>query len=205
MRNQQRVQWCQCCTHYIGGVGRRPVVHESVDDVLVAHEGRHVDGCQARLQTHKHCYLGRRGDAEAKRREQETRRKSRTSVTAWMDAPCLSRSSITFALFFLQAMWSGVKPFCAHRHTRTHTNTGRKSQERQQLGGRASCSYLGFVTGTSAFNRRVKGKRMIWQEMEGWSRGTSSTDHKGKCSLFTQSLLSKWSFFFMIILLLPRP
>lgn len=41
------------------------MVHESVDDVLVAHEGRHVDGCQARLQTHKHCYSGGRGDAES--------------------------------------------------------------------------------------------------------------------------------------------
>lgn len=50
-------------------------------------------------------------------REKQTTRKSRTSVTAWMDAPCLSRSSITLALFFLQAMWSGVKPFCTHTHT----------------------------------------------------------------------------------------
>lgn len=36
---------------------------------------------------------------------------SLTSVTAWMDAPCFSSSSITLILFFLQAMWSGVKPF----------------------------------------------------------------------------------------------
>lgn len=30
--------------------------------------------------------------------------RSGTSVTAWIDAPCLSNSSITFTLFFLQAM-----------------------------------------------------------------------------------------------------
>ena len=35
-----------------------------------------------------------------------------TSVTAWMDAPCFRRSSITLIRFFLQAMWRGVKPFC---------------------------------------------------------------------------------------------
>lgn len=40
----------------------------------------------------------------------------------------------------------------------THTHTGRKSQERQQLGGSASRGHSGFVTGTSAFNRRAKGK-----------------------------------------------
>lgn len=42
----------------------------------------------------------------------------RTSVTAWMEAPCFSSSSITLALFFLQAMWSGVKPFCTERRGR---------------------------------------------------------------------------------------
>lgn len=36
---------------------------------------------------------------------------SLTSVMAWMDAPYLTSSSITFTLFFLQAMWRGVKPF----------------------------------------------------------------------------------------------
>lgn len=64
----------------------------------------------------------------------------------------------------------------------------------------ASRSHSGFVTGTPAFSRRVKGKRMIWQEMEGWSRGTSATDHKGERSLFSQPLLSKWSFFFFLSL-----
>lgn len=32
-----------------------------------------------------------------------------------MDAPCFSSSSITLILFFLQAMWSGVKPFYRER------------------------------------------------------------------------------------------
>lgn len=41
-----------------------------------------------------------------------------TSVTAWIDAPCFRRSSITFILFFLQAMWRGVKPFW--KWERTH-------------------------------------------------------------------------------------
>lgn len=31
---------------------------------------------------------------------------------AWMEAPYLTSSSITFTRFFLQAMCSGVKPFC---------------------------------------------------------------------------------------------
>lgn len=34
-----------------------------------------------------------------------------TSVIAWMEAPYLTKSSITFTLFFLQAIWRGVKPF----------------------------------------------------------------------------------------------
>lgn len=34
-----------------------------------------------------------------------------TSVTAWMDAPCFRRSSITLIRFFLQAICRGVKPF----------------------------------------------------------------------------------------------
>lgn len=37
--------------------------------------------------------------------------KSLTSVIAWMEAPYLISSSITFTLFFLQAMWRGVNPF----------------------------------------------------------------------------------------------
>lgn len=41
-----------------------------------------------------------------------------TSVTAWIDAPCFRRSSITFILFFLHAMCRGVKPFC--KWERTH-------------------------------------------------------------------------------------
>ncbi|TNN42949.1 hypothetical protein EYF80_046870 [Liparis tanakae] len=36
----------------------------------------------------------------------------RTSVMDWMEAPYLTSSSITFTRFFLQAMCSGVKPFC---------------------------------------------------------------------------------------------
>lgn len=35
-----------------------------------------------------------------------------TSVMAWIEAPYLTSSSITFTRFFLQAMCSGVKPFC---------------------------------------------------------------------------------------------
>ena len=42
-----------------------------------------------------------------------------TSVTAWMDAPCFRRSSITLIRFFLQAMWRGVKPFCKGKRHRT--------------------------------------------------------------------------------------
>lgn len=43
-----------------------------------------------------------------------------TSVTAWMDAPCFRRSSMTLIRFFLQAMWRGVKPFCkGQRHIST--------------------------------------------------------------------------------------
>lgn len=37
--------------------------------------------------------------------------KTLTSVIAWMEAPYLISSSITFTLFFLQAMWRGVNPF----------------------------------------------------------------------------------------------
>lgn len=40
-----------------------------------------------------------------------------TSVTAWIDAPCFRRSSITFILFFLHAMCRGVKPFCEWERT----------------------------------------------------------------------------------------
>lgn len=35
-----------------------------------------------------------------------------TSVTASMEAPVFSSSSITRMWFFLQAIWRGVKPFC---------------------------------------------------------------------------------------------
>jgi len=36
-----------------------------------------------------------------------------TSVIAWIEAPYFTRSSMTLMRFFLQAMCSGVKPFCA--------------------------------------------------------------------------------------------
>ena len=36
-------------THHVGGVGRRAVVGQRVDDVLVAHEGGHVNRSQAGL------------------------------------------------------------------------------------------------------------------------------------------------------------
>ena len=36
-----------------------------------------------------------------------------TSVTAWMEAPYFTSSSMTLMRFFLQAMCRGVKPFCA--------------------------------------------------------------------------------------------
>lgn len=36
-----------------------------------------------------------------------------TSVIAWIEAPYFTSSSITLMRFFLQAMCSGVKPFCA--------------------------------------------------------------------------------------------
>lgn len=40
-----------------------------------------------------------------------THQNNLTSVIACMEAPYLTSSSITFTLFFLQAMWRGVKPF----------------------------------------------------------------------------------------------
>lgn len=36
-----------------------------------------------------------------------------TSVIAWIEAPYFTSSSMTLMRFFLQAMCSGVKPFCA--------------------------------------------------------------------------------------------
>lgn len=62
---------------------------------------------------------------------------SRTSVTACIDAPCFSSSSITFTLFFLQAIWRGVKPFCEHKHALldwdTTTPTFIRSENPQKL------------------------------------------------------------------------
>lgn len=53
-----------------------------------------------------------------KKQQTNVKRPLLTSVTAWIDAPCFRRSSITFILFFLQAMCRGVKPFC--KWERTH-------------------------------------------------------------------------------------
>lgn len=55
---------------------------------------------------------GAGGGAESRRGRLVTGALS-TSVTAWMEAPYFTSSSMTLMRFFLQAMCSGVKPFCA--------------------------------------------------------------------------------------------
>lgn len=49
-------------THHVGGVGRCSVVGQCVDYVLVAHEGCHMDGSQARL----HRKESRSGDTQTR-------------------------------------------------------------------------------------------------------------------------------------------
>lgn len=55
-----------------------------------------------------------------KRCHSKCKQQSCTSVTAWMEAPYFTSSSITLTRFFLQAMCRGVKPFC--RGKRTHSD-----------------------------------------------------------------------------------
>lgn len=92
-------------THDVADVGRSSALQEQQHDVQVAHEGRHVDGGQAGLGG-EHSVSVPGGGVDVCGCGW-----GHTSVMAWMEAPYLTSSSITFTRFFLQAMWSGVKPF----------------------------------------------------------------------------------------------
>lgn len=91
-------------THDVADVRRSSALQQQQHDVQVAHEGRHVDGGQARLGG-EHSVSVPWGEGVGGCGW------GHTSVMAWMEAPYLTSSSITFTRFFLQAMWSGVKPF----------------------------------------------------------------------------------------------
>lgn len=94
-------------THDVADVGRSSALQQQQHDVQVAHKGCHVDGGQAGLGgEHSVSVPGVAGEGGV-----DGCGWGHTSVMAWMEAPYLTSSSITFTRFFLQAMWSGVKPF----------------------------------------------------------------------------------------------
>lgn len=94
-----------------------------------------------------------------------------TSVIAWIEAPYFTSSSITLMRFFLQAMCSGVKPFCAKDNPVSQKHAGtRLVTQLHAAQGRQSCHIV-----TSCYHFWVLGfssERKRWGVYTGrhWSR-----------------------------------
>lgn len=112
----------QTATHNVADIWRSPVLQQQQDNVEVPHESCYMDGSQSRLNPGglKDRREGQSSNVQIAKRVSACFSEcwKLTSVIAWMEAPYLTRSSITFTRFFLQAMWRGVKPFW-HRKQET--------------------------------------------------------------------------------------
>ena len=124
-------------THNVSDIWRGSVLQQKEDNVQVAHEGSHMYWCEARLWNKATgvlllCTGGGLGASSDKQNSERTEdgwkeggegvregmfrdklKHFSTSVIAWIEAPYFTSSSMTLMRFFLQAMCSGVKPFCA--------------------------------------------------------------------------------------------
>lgn len=124
-------------THNVSDIWRGSVLQQKEDNVQVAHEGSHMYWCEARLRNKATAVLllctggglGASSDKSDSERTEDGWKEGEegvrqgmfrdklkhfsTSVIAWIEAPYFTSSSMTLMRFFLQAMCSGVKPFCA--------------------------------------------------------------------------------------------
>lgn len=98
-----------------------------------------------------------------------------------MEAPYLTSSSITFTLFFLQAMCSGVKPFCEENKREMHV----KDEEHKDF------YWLKIMDVCVSYQRPGVGVGPLVQQQFGDSVVTTVSRHVQRCQVIQRDIINR--------------